>query len=442
MKKDKIILTINCGSSSLKYLLFNWDQKVCVASGMLERIGLSNSIIKQNNPGHEPISRVVECPEHNTAIKLVMQMLTQGDSKVIDNVKDISAVGHRVVHGGEKFTKSVEIDGLNGDVLNTLKEISPLAPLHNPANIIGIEASIPILPDIPHIAVIDTAFHQTMPKSNYLYAVPYYWYTKYGVRKYGFHGTSHLYVTKRAAVMLHKDCFNVNLITCHIGNGVSFTAIKNGLSYDHSMGFTPLEGLIMGTRSGDLDPAIIPFICNKEHITSKKVEQILNRESGLKGISGKYSDRRDLKEAADAGDERAQLAIDMEAYRIKKYIGSYLAVLGKTDAIVFTAGAGEMAPFLREKALTGLENLGIKLDLDKNQEATTHNHEFDISTQDSKVKILVIPTDEELVFVEDVVAIMENKYDTHTKFKYSFQDENYTNKERDDLYHKKTTKKI
>lgn len=441
MKKDRIILTINCGSSSLKYLLFNWDQKTCIASGMVERIGLSNSIIKQNSPGQEAISRVVECPEHNTAIKLVMQMLTQGNTKVIDDVKDISAVGHRVVHGAERFTKSVEIDGLNGEVLNALKDISPLAPLHNPANIIGIEASIPILPDIPHIAVMDTAFHQTMPKTSYLYAVPYYWYTKYGVRKYGFHGTSHLYVAKRAAVMLKQDPFKVNLITCHIGNGVSFTAIKNGLSYDHSMGFTPLEGLLMGTRSGDLDPAIIPFICNKEHITSKRVEQILNRESGLKGISGKYSDRRDLKEAADTGDERAQLAIDMEAYRIKKYIGSYLAALGRTDAVVFTAGAGEMAPFLREKALSGLENLGIRLDLDKNQEANTHNHEFDISASDSKIKILVIPTDEELVFVEDVVAILEDRYDTHTKFRYSFQEETYVNKERDELYRKKGTKK-
>lgn len=441
MKKDRIILTINCGSSSLKYLLFNWDQKVSIASGMVDRIGLTNSIIKQNAAHQDPVSRVIDCPDHNTAIKQIMQMLTEGDTKVISDIKEISAVGHRVVHGGEKFIKSVKIDGLNGDVLNTLKEIAPLAPLHNPANIIGIEACIPFLPDVPHIAVMDTAFHQTMPKTSYLYAIPYYWYTKYGVRRYGFHGTSHLYVAKRAAVMLKKDPFKVNLITCHIGNGVSFTAIKNGLSFDHSMGFTPLEGLVMGTRSGDIDPAIIPFICNKEHITSKKVEQILNRESGLKGISGKYSDRRDLKQAAEAGDERAELAIDIEAYRIKKYIGAYLAALGRTDAIVFTAGAGELAPFLREKSVSGLEELGIKLDLDKNQEANTHNHEFDISTADSRIKILVIPTDEELVFVEDVVAILENKYDTHTNFRYSFQEENYVNQEREEQYLKKTAKK-
>ena len=435
MKKDTIVLTINCGSSSIKYMVYSWEEKKSLATGIVERIGLADSLIKHQVSGQDAANIVTNCPDHVTGIQLILQTLTTGETKVLDDINQVSAVGHRVVHGGEKFTKSVKIDGPDGDVLQTLKEIAPLAPLHNPVNIMGIEAALKVLPDIPHIAVMDTAFLQTIPKTNYLYAVPYKWYTEYGVRRYGFHGSSHLFVSKRAGVLLKKEPFEVNLITCHIGNGVSFTAIKDGLAFDHSMGLTPLEGLIMGTRSGDIDPAIIPYICNKEHITSKKVEQILNKESGLKGITGKYVDRRDIKVAADAGDERAQLAIDMEAYRIKKYIGSYMASLGRVDAIVFTAGVGEMAPFIREKALSGLENLGVVLDIDRNQEAS-HTHEFEISADNSKVKVLVIPTNEELVFVEDVVAILEDRYDVHTKFKYSFQDPNYVDKERETLYEK------
>ena len=436
MDKDRIILTVNCGSSSIKYLLYSWQKRRAIASGLVERIGLSGAMIKHCVSGKDPITTLTECPNHETAINLIIKALLEGDGKVVNQVSEISAVGHRVVHGGEKFTKSVKIDGLGGEVLNTLKEIAPLAPLHNPVNIVGIESALKLLPDIPHIAVLDTAFLQTIPRVNYLYAVPYLWYTKYGVRRYGFHGTSHLYVSKRAAVMLKKDPFQVNLVTCHIGNGVSFTAIKNGLAYDHSMGFTPLEGLIMGTRSGDLDPSIISYICQKEHITSKKVEQILNRESGLKGISGKSSDRRDLRKAAESGDERAQLALDMEAYRIRKYIGSYMASLGRVDAVVFTAGAGERAAFLRAKALMGLDDLGIKLDLNRNEEACSGYKEFVISMDESRVKVFVIPTDEELVFVEDVVAILEDRYDVHTNFTYSFQTPDYVNHERVELYKK------
>jgi len=435
MKKDTIVLTINCGSSSIKYMVYSWEEKKSLATGIVERIGLADSLIKHQASGQDSANIVTNCPDHVTGIQLILKTLTTGETKVLDDIKQVSAVGHRVVHGGEKFTKSVKIDGPDGDVLQTLKEIAPLAPLHNPVNIMGIEAALKVLPDIPHIAVMDTAFLQTIPQVNYLYAVPYKWYTEYGVRRYGFHGSSHLFVSKRAGVLLKKDPFEVNLITCHIGNGVSFTAIKDGLAFDHSMGLTPLEGLIMGTRSGDIDPAIIPYICNKEHITSKRVEQILNKESGLKGITGKYVDRRDIKAAADTGDERAQLAIDMEAYRIKKYIGSYMASLGRVDAIVFTAGVGEMAPFIREKALSGLEDLGVVLDIERNQEAS-HTHEFEISADNSKVKVLVIPTNEELVFVEDVVAILEDRYDVHTKFKYSFQDANYVDKERASLYEK------
>jgi acetate kinase len=433
---NRIILTINCGSSSIKYLLFDWERRRAAASGMVERIGLTGSMIKHHASGKDAVTSVVECPDHFSGITLIMKTLVEGPGRVLKNVEEISAVGHRVVHGGEKFVKSVKIDGPNGEVLNTLKEIAPLAPLHNPVNIMGIEAALKALPAVPHIAVLDTAFLQTIPRVNFLYPVPYSWYTKYGVRRYGFHGTSHLYVSKRAAVMLKKDPFQVNLVTCHIGNGVSFTAIRNGLAYDHSMGFTPLEGLMMGTRSGDIDPAIIPFICNKEHITSKKVEQILNRESGLKGVSGRFSDRRDLKKAADEGDERAQLALDMEAYRIRKYIGAYMASLGRVDAVVFTAGAGERAYFLREKALLGLEQLGIRLDIEKNRDAVSGNKEFDITTDDSAVRVLVIPTDEELVFVEDVVAILEDRYDIHTSFRYSFQDEHYVNLERQEMWEK------
>lgn len=431
----KIILTINCGSSSIKFMLYQWERKRVLASGIVERIGLSGSMIKYHVEGQDSETLVQECPHHEAGIKLILKVLISGRKPALKNIHEVSAVGHRVVHGGEKFNSSVLIDGEHGDVLEELKAISPLAPLHNPVNIMGIEAALKALPEVAHVAVLDTAFHQTIPRENYLYAVPYSWYEKYQIRKYGFHGSSHLYVTKRAAVFLKKDPMKVNLITCHIGNGVSFTAIRNGLSYDHSMGFTPLEGLIMGTRSGDIDAAIIPYICSHEHNTSKKVEQILNRESGLKGITGKYSDRRDIHQAAQNGDERSQLALDMEAYRIRKYIGSYMAALGQVDALVFTAGAGEMAPFLREKAIAGLDNLGICLDLERNQEAS-HNHEFAISTDDSPVKILVIPTDEELVFVEDVVAILEDRYDIHTRFQYSFQDPEYVNEERREMYEK------
>lgn len=431
---ERIILTINCGSSSIKYLLYHWERRRSLASGLVERIGLPGSMIRHHATGQEPVTTVVDCPDHFAGISLIMKTLTTGEGRVLEDIGQISAVGHRVVHGGEKFVKSVRIDGPDGEVVNTLKEIAPLAPLHNPVNIMGIEAAFKVLPGVPHIAVLDTAFHQTIPRQNFLYAVPYAWYTKYGVRRYGFHGTSHLYVSKRAAVLLNKDPFQCNLITCHIGNGVSFTAIRNGVSYDHSMGFTPLEGLIMGTRSGDIDPAIIPYICAKEHITSRMVEQVLNRESGLKGISGRFSDRRDLKKAADEGDERAQLAIDMEAYRIRKYIGAYMAALGRTDAVVFTAGAGERAYFLREKALMGLENLGIKLDIEKNRDAVDGYHEVDIATEDSPVRVFVIPTDEELVFVEDVVAILEDRYDVHTAFRYSFQEPDYVNLERQEMW--------
>jgi acetate kinase len=300
--------------------------------------------------------------------------------------------------------------------------------LHNPPNIAGIEAAQEILPDVPHIAVFDTAFHQTMPGNAFLYALPYEWYGMYGVRRYGFHGTSHLYVSRRAAALLNKRPSEVNLITMHIGNGVSITAIRAGTSVDTSMGLTPLEGAVMGTRCGDIDPAIITFMIEKEGFYAEEIDSILNKKSGLLGITGKYMDRRDVEKAATDGDRRAQLAMEIEAYRLKKYIGAYAAALGRVDAVVFTAGAGEMNWKLRERVLEGLDNIGIRFDRKKNEAAVSRAKESEISVDDSTVKILVIPTDEEIVFIEDVVAILEGRYETHTHFTYSFEDPQYKRK--------------
>lgn len=309
-----------------------------------------------------------------------------------------------------------------------------------PANILGIEAAKNLLPDIPHMAVIDTAFHQTMKPAQFLYAVPYEWYEKYGIRRYGFHGTSHLYVSRRAAVLLGREPEEVNLITLHIGNGASVAAVKNGVCYDTSMGLTPLEGLIMGTRAGDHDAALDFYVMQKEELTPKEMDNILNKRSGLLGITGKYSDRRDILAAMERGDERAKLAAEMEIYRIKKYIGAYAAALGRVDAVVWTAGVGEKSPYIRERALEGLEFMGIKCDSRKNRLARSSNAEFDITASDSKVKVFVIPTDEEIVFVEDVVALYENRYDVYTNFKYSFQDPGYRNKMRELEFKKEVEK--
>ena len=309
----RIVLSLNCGSSSAKYQVYNWEKRLIMAKGIVERVTVGDSFIKHEVPGREEYVEHHDCPNHKEALALIINMLTSKEHGVLSDISEISAVGHRVVHGGEKFAKSVKI---TAESLKTFKELCPLAPLHNPPNVQGIEAAMEVLPKVPHIAVMDTAFLQTMPATSYTYAVPYEWYEKYGVRRYGFHGTSHLYVAKRAAVMLKKPPFECNLITCHIGNGVSFTAIKNGVAFDHSMGLTPLEGLVMGTRCGDIDPAIIPFICEKTGMTAQQVEGILNKKSGLLGITGKYTDRRDILRAAEDGDRRAQLAVDLEAYRI------------------------------------------------------------------------------------------------------------------------------
>ncbi len=411
------ILALNCGSSSVKYQLFDWDKKEVIAKGMVERVIVGDSFIIHEVPGRETYREESECPDHQVAIDLITKTLTDPVHGVLKDINQISAVGHRVVHGGEKFTKSVMIDE---KVLDAVKEVQHLAPLHNPPNIAGIEAAQALLPNVPHVAIFDTAFHQTMPEHAYLYPVPYEWYENHGVRRYGFHGTSHLYVSKRAAVLLGKAPTECNIITMHIGNGVSHTAIKNGISVDTSMGLTPLEGAVMGTRCGDIDPAIPAFMMQKENLSAKEIDGILNKKSGVLGITGRFTDRRDVIEHANNGDRLCKLALDIEAYRLRKYIGSYMAAIGRLDAVIFTAGVGEMGWPIREKTIEGLEHLGIHLDKERNKSAMTRKRETLITTDDSPVKVYVIPTDEELVFTEDVAAILAGTYTDHMQFEYSF----------------------
>jgi acetate kinase len=430
----RLILTLNCGSSSVKYQLYDWDKKVTLAKGIVERVTVGGSFINHEVPGRKPYTKEEECPSHREAIRLIMETLKETD--VVRDFSLIRGVGHRVVHGGEKLTHSVLI---TEDVLNTFEDLKELAPLHNPPNILGIRAAMELFPSCPHVAVMDTAFLSTIPPESYIYALPYKWYEKYGVRRYGFHGTSHLYVSRRAGVLLNKPTREINLITCHIGNGVSFTAIKNGEAYEHSMGLTPLEGLVMGTRSGDIDPAIVSYIAERESLTAKEVVNILNKKSGLFGISG-YTDLRDILKTK-SNSPRSKLAFEVECHRIKKYIGAYIALLGRVDAIVFTAGAGELAWELRENCLQRMEELGIKLDIERNRKAVSRNHEFIISSNDSKIKVLVIPTDEELVMAEDTVAMIEGRYDVPSRFTYSFESKEYVNRLREEAYKREATGK-
>lgn len=419
------ILTLNCGSSSAKYQLYRWDSREVLSKGIVERIGLEGSLIDHYAKGKGGKEIPSPVKNHKEAIELIIKTLLDSEIGAITDINEIKAVGHRVVHGGEKFTKSVIIDD---DVIKTFEELADLAPLHNPPNVTGIKAAKEELPNVPHCAIMDTAWHQSMPEHAFIYALPYEWYEDYGVRRYGFHGTSFLYVSKRASVILGKDPFETSLICLHIGNGVSANAVKNGFSVDTSMGLTPLEGLVMGTRAGDHDAAIGYYIMGKEGLSAKEVETILNKKSGVLGITGKYTDRRDIRDAAGAGDKRAKLAMDIECYRIRKYVGSYNAALGKVDAIVFTAGVGENESVFRGHALDGLEDLGIIYDKRKNELATRLKAEMDITGEGSKVRILVIPTDEELVMTEDTYALIEGNYDVHSNFTYSFQKKDYVNK--------------
>ena len=423
-----IILTLNCGSSSVKYQLYDFETHVVLAKGAVERVSVGGSVINHIVPGKPEIEFEHECPDHREAIQLILDTLIHPETGAIDKLSRVEAVGHRVVHGGNRFAKSTIIDN---EVLDVFRDFQHLAPLHLPANLMGIEGAMAVLPDIPHCAVMDTAWHQTMPDFAYIYALPYEWYTDFSVRRYGFHGTSFLYCAKRAAVLLGIDPFHTNLIICHVGNGSSACAVGNGVSIDTSMGLTPLEGLVMGTRSGDCDPAIGFFVAKNAKKTPEEVEEIMNRRSGLFGITGDLMDRRDIVTAAKRGNTRAQLALNIESYRIKKYIGSYSAALGRVDAVIFTAGVGEMGPEIREKSLTGLENIGIVLDKKKNLLSKTRNAETRISADDSPVPVFVIPTDEELVMTEDTYALTKGEYDVHTNFTYSFQAESYRNLERE-----------
>jgi acetate kinase len=425
------ILVLNSGSSSMKYILYRWEKRAAIAKGIVERVGMEGSSISHEVIGQDALKVSRDCPNHRKAVDFIMEVLTGSDNPVIQDVKQISAVGHRVVHGGEKFNKSVVIDD---SALDTFRELSNLAPLHNPPNITGIEAARQVLPRIPHIAIMDTAWHQTMPDYGYIYALPYSWYRNHAIRRYGFHGTSFLYTAKRAAVLLGKDPFKTNLVIAHLGNGVSFNAVKNGISVDTSMGFTPLEGAVMGTRAGDHDAAIDLYMMDTLGVSTEEMNTILNKKSGLLGITEKYIDRRDILKAASGGDKRAQLAVEVETYRGKKYIGAYAAALGNVDAVVFTAGVGEMSPQIREKMTMNLELLGIGVNEEKNLISRSRNIETDITAPDAKIKVFVIPTDEELVMVEDTVALLEGTYDIHTHFPYSFQSPDYTNSLREEAF--------
>ena len=425
-----VILTLNCGSSSAKYQVYDWDDKSVLCTGIVERVGRPGSVITHCVEA-DKYKIESPCPTHKEAIELIMKEITDEKVGVIKDMNAIGAVGHRVLHGGEKFTKSVIITPA---VLETFREVQDLGPLHNPANIMGIEAAQKVLPNVPHCAVMDTAWHQTMPEVSYMYAIPHEWYEKYHARRYGFHGTSFMYTSKRAAVLLGKEPKDTNLIICHLGNGASVCAVKGGVCFDTSMGITPLEGLVMGTRCGDVDAALPFYIMRKTGMSAENMDMALNKQCGLLGITnGKYADSRDIENAAAAGDKLAVLSIEMSAYRLKKYIGAYKAALGRVDAVVFTAGIGEHSPVVRGKSIEGLDDIGIKLDAQKNAWSFTGNAETCISADDSKTKIFVIPTDEELVMTEDAYALMKGTYDIHTKFTYSFQDPKYVNKAREEL---------
>ena len=389
------VLVINCGSSSLKYQLINMETEESLAQGLVERIGIEGSILTQKVPGKDKYIVQQPMADHKDAIKLVLDALVDANHGVIASMDEISAVGHRVVHGGEKYSESVVIDDA---VMESLEECVKLAPLHNPANIIGINACKSLMPNTPMVAVFDTAFHQTMPKTAYMYPLPYDLYTKYGIRKYGFHGTSHKYVSAECAKLMGKDIKDIKIITCHLGNGASLAAIKDGHCVDTSMGFTPLEGIAMGTRCGNIDPAIVTFLMNEGNMTAKEVDNLMNKQSGVLGLSGVSSDFRDIEDSAKKGNERAALALDVYNYRVREMIGAYAAGMGGVDAIVFTAGLGENAIETRADICKGLEFLGIEIDDAKNN---VRGKATEVSKDGAKVKVFVIPTNEELVIARD-----------------------------------------
>lgn len=395
------ILVINCGSSSLKYQLINSDTEAVLAKGLCERIGIDGSLLTHTPAGRDKVKIETPMPSHTVAIQLVIDALTDAGHGVIKSLDEIGAVGHRVVHGGEKFASSVVI---NDDVLKAIEECNDLAPLHNPANLIGINACKEIMPNVPMVAVFDTAFHQTMPQKAYLYGLPYEYYEKYKVRRYGFHGTSHDYVSARTAEMLGKKREDLKIIVCHLGNGASVSAVEYGKCVDTSMGLTPLEGLIMGTRSGDIDPAICDFICQKEGLTAAEMNNVLNKKSGVYGISGISSDFRDIEAAEAEGNARAKAALDAFYYRVAKYIGSYAAAMNGVDAIAFTAGVGENNGIGRAEIAKYLGYLGTEIDAEKNN---IRGEEKIVSKDGSKVALLCVPTNEELAIARQTLELVK-----------------------------------
>ena len=396
------VLVINCGSSSLKYQLIDMTTEESLAQGLVERIGIEGSVLTQKVEGKDKYIVKEEMKDHKDAIRLVLAALVDENNGVIKSMDEISAVGHRVVHGGEKYKESVVI---NEEVKANIEECFKLAPLHNPANMIGIKACEELMPNTPMVAVFDTAFHGTMPEDAYLYALPYELYEKHGIRKYGFHGTSHKYVSQTCAEVMGKDIKDLKIITCHLGNGASLCAVKNGVSVDTSMGFTPLEGLAMGTRCGNIDPAIVTFLMKEEGLSVDEVNDLLNKKSGVLGISGISSDFRDIEDAAfNKDDRRAKLALKIFEYKIRTTIGAYAAAMGGVDAIVFTAGVGENGPETREKCLEGLEFLGVEIDREANN---VRGKVREISKAGCKVKAFVIPTNEELVIARDTLELIK-----------------------------------
>ena len=394
------VLVINCGSSSLKYQLIDMSNENVLAQGLVERIGI-DGILTQKVEGREKYIVETDLKDHKVAIDLVLNTLVDKANGVINSMDEISAVGHRVVHGGEKYSTSVVI---NEEVMKNLEDLVSLAPLHNPANIIGIKACMALMRNTPMVAVFDTAFHQTMPQKAFMYPIPYEYYEEDHIRRYGFHGTSHKYVAGKVAEVMGKNIKDIKTITCHLGNGVSVTAVDGGTSVDTTMGFTPLDGIIMGSRSGSIDPAIVTYLMKEKGYSIEEMDEILNKKSGGRGISGVGTDFSDIRSAARENNKRALLTMDLYGYQIKKQIGAYAAAMAGLDAIVFTAGIGEHAPEIRERALIDMEFLGIKIDLKKNDNQDI-GEGMEISTEDSKVKVFVIPTNEELMIAKETLAL-------------------------------------
>ena len=394
------ILVINCGSSSLKYQLIDSDSEAVLAKGLCERIGIDGAITHQAGESGKK-TEDISMPDHDAAVKLVIEKLTDPESGAVSDLSEIGAVGHRVVHGGERFASSVIIDE---QVIAAIEEVSDLAPLHNPANLIGIRACEKLMPGVPQVAVFDTAFHQTMPEKAYIYGLPYEYYEKYGVRRYGFHGTSHSYVSKRTAALLDKPIEDTKIVVCHLGNGSSICAVKGGKSVDTTMGLTPLAGVAMGTRSGDIDPAIVEFVAGKENLDIAGVMNVLNKRSGMLGVSGVSSDFRDLDKGMAEGNDRCRIAMEVFAYQVAKFVGAYAAAMNGIDAIAFTAGVGENQTTIRRMVCEQLGFLGITLDEEQNAK---RGEELLISTPDSKVKVFIVPTNEELAIAQDTLALVQ-----------------------------------